>query len=163
MSGVPLQPVIFECGSIRLSRADIERFESYVNPEPNSGCFLWIGTLSKGGYGVLGIGGRKGKNLYAHAIAYALEFGEIPIGLVHDHKCRVRCCVNPAHLEPKTNKANILVGIGWGGVHARQTHCTNGHEFTPENTMIVQGGRRCRACVLERKRRYYRERKQHAR
>lgn len=32
---------------------DAERFDRYVYPEPNSGCFLWAGATSKSGYGTL--------------------------------------------------------------------------------------------------------------
>jgi hypothetical protein len=37
-----------------------------------------------------------------------LIFGPIPDGLQLDHLCRVRCCVNPNHLEPVTAKENTL-------------------------------------------------------
>jgi hypothetical protein len=37
--------------------------------------------------------------------------------------------------------------------HRTQTHCFNGHEFTPENTYLSRRKRgtyrRCRACTLE--------------
>lgn len=31
-----------------------ERFMSHVSPEPNSGCWLWAGCVSKYGYGRFG-------------------------------------------------------------------------------------------------------------
>jgi hypothetical protein len=73
--------------------------------------------------------------------------GEIPDGLVIDHLCRNRKCVNPFHLEAVTLKENILRGAGTGAEFARRTHCNKGHEFSEENTIIrSDGGRRCKTC-----------------
>jgi len=64
-----------------------------------------------------------------------------------DHLCRVRCCVNPDHLEAVTHRENILRGNTFAAVNAAKTHCPKGHEYTPENTRIHTGGRRqCIAC-----------------
>jgi hypothetical protein len=58
--------------------------------------------------------------------------------------CRVRCCVNPNHLEPVTRKENLLRGIG---KTSARTHCVNGHPFSVENTYHDKRGRRsCRIC-----------------
>jgi hypothetical protein len=84
----------------------------------------------------------------AHRVSYELHKGPIPEGLVIDHLCRVRHCVNPDHLRAVTHAVNILAGVGRGALHARKTHCVNGHEFTAENTRLCEGGRRrrCRTC-----------------
>lgn len=57
---------------------------------------------------------------------------------------------------------NRLVNLAWGtrsdnmydsvrnNVHpeSKRTHCSKGHEFIPENTLVrSDGGRRCRSCV----------------
>ena len=86
-----------------------ERFMSNVLPEPNSGCWLWAGFCNPGGYGKFTAGP---KNEYAHRLSYRLFVGEIPQGLELDHLCRVRCCVNPSHLEPVTKSVNAIRGIG---------------------------------------------------
>ena len=82
-----------------------ERFENFYIPEPNTGCWLWIGGREGKGYGEMRDGlGRVAK---AHHIAYRLYKGEIPPGLMIRHKCDVRCCVNPDHLEVGTAQDNV--------------------------------------------------------
>lgn len=71
-------------------------------------CWLWTGSRTTKGYGHLLVDGRFTQ---AHRLAYELEVGPIASGLVIDHLCRVRHCVNPAHLEPVTNRENLRRGI----------------------------------------------------
>ena len=114
-------------------------------------CWLWTGNTWKG-YGQFSIQQTPGvwKKAKAHCVAYGLIVGPIPDGLQLDHLCRNPSCVNPAHLEPVTNRENGLRGFSVAGIHARKTHCHVGHEFTPENTMRRHVGdfeqRECRAC-----------------
>jgi hypothetical protein len=128
-----------------------ERFWERVTVT-ESGCWLWDGYLTDEGYGRLG-------RALAHRLAWEWLRGPIPPELTIDHLCRVRRCVNPAHLEPVTMQENGRRGDGFAGRHARQTTCVNGHPFTLENTYnYTQGrwhhGRRmCRACDAARKRR----------
>ena len=112
-------------------------------------CWLWPWKLSNG-YGYIKIGG---KTMNAHRAAYELLVGPVPDDLVVDHLCRVRNCVNPAHLEPVTARENVLRGASFAAKNATKTHCQNGHELTPGNTRIDRHGhRKCRACMLERTR-----------
>lgn len=75
-----------------------ERLERHSIPEPNSGCWLWTGAYSDGGYGLLDakIAGRR--ETRAHRVSYHAFVGPIPVGLFICHRCDVPCCVNPDHL-----------------------------------------------------------------
>jgi hypothetical protein len=71
---------------------------------------------------------------------------------VRERGCVNRHCVNPAHLEPVTNRTNLLRGTGFAATNAQKTHCIHGHEFTPENTKHEKLGRKCRTCDRTNKR-----------
>jgi HNH endonuclease len=126
----------------------VSDFWTWVNK--TSTCWLWMGGRNSKGYPYFYDGSRTRR---AHRVAYELVCGVIPAGMTLDHLCRVRHCVNPAHLEPVSDRENILRGNGWSGRNARKTHCPQGHEYTPENTRIhTSGGRLCVTCDRARKR-----------
>lgn len=70
-------------------------------------CWVWTGAKQSAGYGALRVDGRV---VLAHRHAYEQAVGPIPAGLQLDHLCRVTDCVNPEHLEPVTNRENVLRG-----------------------------------------------------
>lgn len=121
-----------------------------------NGCWIW-GAAKTNGYGVIQHSGRIQR---AHRVAYEALIGPIPKGLELDHRCRNRACINPSHLEPVTSYVNIMRGESMSAIHARQTHCKRGHEFTPENTYIRQRGHKkerfCRECSRLRDNERYR-------
>lgn len=85
-----------------------ERFMSYVMPEPNSGCWLWIGNYGKQqnkkfSYGRICI---DYVTRMAHHLSHEIFKGPIPNGLLVRHKCDVPGCVNPDHLEIGTHYDN---------------------------------------------------------
>ena len=118
-------------------------------------CWLWTGSLSRG-YATFSHGGRR---YSVHRFAYELLVGPIPKGLVIDHLCRVRHCVNIDHLEVVTQRVNILRGVGAPANHARQTHCPKGHDKT-----VYGSNHGCRACnkvyIREWKRRWRQAKKE---
>lgn len=124
--------------------AERERFWSKVDKNGPNGCWLWLGAPTRGGYAQFQVGY---KNHRVHRYAYEQLVGPIPDGFQLDHLCRVRNCVNPAHLEPVTQAENIRRGYSEAGLNARKTHCKRGHEFTEANTIRrSDGGRACREC-----------------
>lgn len=107
-------------------------------------CWLWTGATT------VGYGRFRGSGV--HRMAYEELVGPIPDGLVMDHLCRVRHCVNPAHLEPVTLAENVRRGLS-GRYQASKTHCPQGHEYSPENTYVTKvGQRKCRTCYISRRR-----------
>lgn len=89
-------------------------------------CQVWIGSTNSKGYGLVCVG--DGKIELAHRIAYEHQYGPIPDGLVIDHLCRVRNCVNPLHLEAVTSGENQRRGRRAAGLQVGDT-CSNGHEI----------------------------------
>lgn len=130
-----------------------QRFLKKVNKQDGeAGCWLWTAACAGLGYGVMRDATKR--QTYAHRIAYEIYIKPIPPGFVIDHLCRNHICVNPHHLEPVTNRENLLRGEGFVGKESRVTHCPGGHEYTKENTYITPKGERdCRACWGTRDRR----------
>lgn len=55
-----------------------------------------------------------GHNIRAHRAMYEVMVGPIPDGLVLDHSCFNKCCVNYTHLEPVTTAVNNARAIAAG-------------------------------------------------
>jgi HNH endonuclease len=89
-----------------------DRFDRSYVPEPNSGCWLWIGQAAGRDYGELilrkeKIAGKWRKvRIKAHRLAWKLFRGPIPSDLKVLHHCDIGFCVNPDHLFLGTNKDN---------------------------------------------------------
>lgn len=109
-------------------------------------CWRWTGVVAHR-YGRIQI---DGKGQTTHRVTYEHFVGPVPPGLELDHLCRNTLCVNPSHLEPVTHAENIRRGDLALGIRSAATHCKQGHEFTPENTVPrYRNGsvhRRCRKC-----------------
>lgn len=72
------------------------------------------------------------------------------------HLCRVRHCVNPAHLEVVTHLENMRRGVAPTMLSKLSGKCFKGHAMTPENTYVKpkSGYRQCRVCLSEYRRSY---------
>lgn len=127
----------------RLDKPSVEeRFFAHVSEGPG-GCWLFDKSNDKG-YAAFNVDSTP---IEGHLWCYRFLIGEVPDGLTLDHLCRVRCCVNPWHLDPVPHRVNILRGVGPAAVNAKRTQCVNGHPFTRANTYVTPNGRRqCRAC-----------------
>lgn len=140
---------------IAAMRESAPRFWSRVNRRgpvsdyaPHLGaCWIWQGGHSGNGYGLWRP--RRGVTYLAHRFSYETLRGEMSGDLVLDHLCRVRDCVNPDHLDPVTNRENVLRGVGASAINAGKTHCPNGHLYTAE-TVYASKCRRCKLCGRNR-------------
>lgn len=146
-----------------------ERITAKIVVNAETGCWEWAGLRSDQGYGLLMFNGQRRSR--AHRVSFIVFRGPIPDGLQLDHLCHSRdrscpggvtCvhrrCVNPAHLDPVTNRENTVRGVGPKLVHARyaaRTHCVNGHELNAQNVRHAANGVRvCRTCQRVHSREY---------
>lgn len=143
-------------------------FEAKYIPEPNSGCWLWLGALNNKGYAQLAVAQKRNgtRSELAHRLAFTWAKGPIPTGKVLDHLCRVTCCVNPDHLDVVTQRVNILRGESLFAKNAVKTHCKRGHLLDALNTYRPPGrmragkpARQCAECRRQAKRRHWLENK----
>jgi HNH endonuclease len=127
---------------------DFDWLARWAIPEPNSGCLIWLGPLNKGGYGSVHYPGQTKMN--AHRAAYLIARGPIPPKLEPDHLCRLRCCIEPNHLELVTRSVNLKRGNVGADIAAAQrikTHCPQGHAYEGHNLYRdPRGGRGCMEC-----------------
>ena len=124
-----------------MSATASERFWAKVDRDDPAGCWLWTAGATGRGYGAFKFDDRQEP---AHRIAYRLMVGPIADDMTLDHLCRVRRCVNPAHLEVVSRGENVLRVIGPSATNARKTRAACGHPFD----MFSGGKRRCRHCYL---------------
>jgi hypothetical protein len=122
-----------------LARPRSQRFWELTHKAEPDACWRWVGPHHSEGYGLFASG-------YAHRFSWELHSGEkIPAGMHIDHKCHVRDCVNPAHLQVVTltennqnhngarrNSQTGIRGVSWchvmkkwkaGASHAGETLC----------------------------------------
>lgn len=136
------------------------RFAAAVRVSPN-GCWLWIAGTDSSGRGMFSV---NGKQVRAYVWAWEYKNGPVPEGKVLDHVvCQNPNCVNPAHLQPVTQRINVLRGKSSRVRAFLANTCTRGHDLSkPENVYPksnTRTGRRCRICTLEINRRSVERRK----
>ncbi len=111
-------------------------------------CWIWQGAHTADGYGLKWNSDAR-KSQYTHRIVWEQLVGQIPPGLVIDHLCRVRDCVNPDHLRTLT----MLDNIAASPIDRNTKECHAGHIRTEETTLVrPDGTRSCRPCQAARSR-----------
>lgn len=130
--------------------ARILRFWTKVTVGLEDECWLWSGSLDRKGYGNFSV--AKNKSNKAHIFSYVLHYGLFKKGLQVDHKCKIRNCVNPKHLQLLTPKKNNERSSSPSAINAKKIHCVHGHPFDKNNTIRYKDGyRRCKTCEMERR------------
>lgn len=117
-------------------------------------CWIWTGSQSSNGYGNMYCG--NGKYISTHVVSYEAAKGPVPDGFVLDHLCRTPLCLNPDHLEPVTNRINIMRGVSPTVLLHLKGMCKNGHSAATEACRVrtKDGSYRvayCRACRREKR------------
>ena len=120
-------------------------------------CHPWTASLNRGGYGQMGVGGKK---VEVHRWAFKTFIDpSIRDDQVVRHTCDNRPCQNPRHWVKGSHADNNRDCVERGRhAGASKTHCRRGHPFDELNTYWRAdrpGCRQCRACNNEDSLRYY--------
>lgn len=86
-------------------------FQSRQEPDPDTGCINWTGSINNAGYGLFrarDLRDDQTRMVTAHRIALTAHLGRpIVPGLSVHHSCHNRLCVNPDHLSEGTQQQKI--------------------------------------------------------
>ena len=89
-----------------LSADEKRRFWSKVEKRAD-GCWIWAGSTKANCSGVRYGDVTIRRHVYlAHRVSWSIFHGQIPEGMVVDHRCYNPLCVNPAHLQVVTHQEN---------------------------------------------------------
>lgn len=144
MSGIP--------GMKRFVGTPEERFRHFT--EVTDYCWQWKGFVNHKGYGRLNVNGRL---VMAHRFSLQLVGIKIPIGMMVDHKCRNRSCVNPDHLRVVTPRINAIENSNSiPAKFAQKDTCPKGHLYDTVHVRKTGAQQRvCKTCMRD----YTRERR----
>jgi len=105
------RPIVLERdGLLELNRDFVVRFLRKVNIpiDPTSNpCWVWTSAIIGSGYpGIFAKLPNRAGPIYAHRVAYALQYSSMPTELQASHDCHNRLCVNPSHIRPTSDLEN---------------------------------------------------------
>lgn len=133
------------------------------------GCWIWRGSRSEKGYGLISLR-RRGATATGdrvHRLMWEMHNEPIPDGMVVRHRCDTPPCINPDHLELGTNKQNSRDMVERKRSLAYSTGrydgvCVNGkHDVTQPGSLkeVAKKGKgtywTCVGCDRDRKRKYH--------
>ena len=113
-----------------------------TQPHMTTPCWVWRGAVTKNKYGSIGSGGRRGKVLYAHVVAFTLQHGPVPDGQMVLHHCDYKLCMR--HVYAGTHAQNMLDRQERGRTAKGEAHGWKKH---PE--LIPRGSARGNAKLTE--------------
>lgn len=126
----------------------IDRLMSASKVNPDTGCIEWQKGRVRGAYGKIW---HEKRHHLVHRLAYKTLVCDVPDELALDHLCRNPICFNPDHLEPVTQRENILRGVGASAHNAAKVKCRAGHDLTGPDVRIEATPygttRRCKECA----------------
>lgn len=127
-----------------------QRATENVERQPD-GCWISRYSIASHGYSQIGWQDAGSRHVVlGHRAAWVSANGQVPLGMTIDHLCKVRRCVNPAHLRllPNFENARRIDGKDWP-----MGTCANGHDHThmiPVKRKAKSGkprwGTTCKAC-----------------
>lgn len=149
-SGIPGQLSFTDAQKEAVKSRILGRISKQKGPL-RSFCWLWLGSLSHGGYGVFSLGQMDGffPRLQAkvHRAAYAAFVADASYGLQVEHLCHNPACCNPKHLKLSTSKTNIR---RQSRVLENREFCNSGrHRLSEVGTVPSTGGETCKACRVD--------------
>ena len=126
-------------------------FARVTRPELDSSCWIWTGSTTNDGYGSVHYRtDRRQGSIRAHRAVWLLSGRVIPSGMELHHRCSVRSCVNPSHIDVVTPRQNVMQAASSIPVaNARKTVCKRGHKFEWRKVRhhgALRYARKCRVC-----------------
>ena len=118
-----------------------------------SKCIVWTGNINHKGYGWIVKNSRMKTCVMAHRAMYEGTYGKIQKGLVIDHLCRNRACINPKHLKAVTVRENVLEkrSQAIAAINSRKKCCPRGHKYS----YVHNNKRYCKICQVNGWRKRY--------
>jgi hypothetical protein len=124
------------------------RLEQKSEPVTESGCIIFLGHANYLGYGIIRLNNKT--TISAHRASYLTFRGEIPRDMEVRHKCDVRSCVNPSHLELGTHAQNMRDMVQRGRSSRRPGELHPNAKLTDELVKEIRSSTECSRFLARR-------------